>query len=134
MPTIMMVTTARKFSRIGSSSSEVSSNALLRHGSRWQNSPGALSTYVVVVTKWSSKPQSPVRVWLGTLPYRSVAESIRNALKMRRPKGIVGSCPTRSTILGNWWKWQYTLCSGRSTPLGVCEFDSRVPHYLIIKR
>lgn len=36
--------------------------------------------------------------------YRSVAESIRNALKMRRPKGIVGSCPTRSTI-GMWSNW-----------------------------
>lgn len=36
--------------------------------------------------------------------YRSVAESIRNALKMRRPKGIVGSCPTRSTN-GMWSNW-----------------------------
>ena len=55
----------------------------------------ALRTYVVVVTRWSSKPQSPVRVWLGTLTYRSVAElAIRGALKMRCPKGHVGSTPT----------------------------------------
>lgn len=74
--------------------------------------PGAASSKLVarIMRLWCIGCTTALQaVGSGSTPdrrfiYRSVAESIRNALKMRRPKGIVGSCPTRSTN-GMWSNW-----------------------------
>lgn len=95
MQTIMTVATARPVAQPLRVKLNWSSRGLLIRGVRVQLASPALCIIGVTVALQNSTLPVRVRVSYDALFYRSVAElAIRGALKMRCPKGHVGSTPT----------------------------------------